>query len=79
METSHLLDIRDIAVMKIIVISQRGRKRDFVDLYWYAQHVEPLGAVLERLPDQYPTVAHDYHHILKSLIYFADAEEDPMP
>ncbi|OGG90036.1 hypothetical protein A3G12_01830 [Candidatus Kaiserbacteria bacterium RIFCSPLOWO2_12_FULL_54_10] len=69
----------DIAVMKVIAISQRGRKRDFVDLFWYCTHTEPLEVVLRRLPDQYPSVAHDYHHILKSLVYFADAEEDPMP
>ena len=69
----------DVAVMKIVAISQRGRKRDFVDLFWYCLHQEPLETVLKRLPDQYPSVAHDYHHILKSLTYFADAEEDPMP
>ena len=69
----------DIAVMKIVTVSQRGRKRDFVDLFWYCTHQEPLEAVLRRLPDQYPSVAHDYHHILKSLTYFDDAEEDPMP
>ncbi|MBI4089042.1 nucleotidyl transferase AbiEii/AbiGii toxin family protein [Candidatus Kaiserbacteria bacterium] len=69
----------DIAVMKIVAISQRGRKRDFVDLFWYATHYEPLKDILLRLPDQYPLIAHDYHHILKSLLYFTDAEEDPMP
>ena len=69
----------DIAVMKIVTVSQRGRKRDFVDLFWYGTNRESLEAVLRRLPDQYPTVAHDYHHILKSLTYFDDAEEDPMP
>lgn len=25
------------------------------------------------------TVSHNYHHILKSLVYFSDAENDPMP
>ncbi len=70
---------RDIAVMKIIAISQRGRKRDFVDLYWYTKHDATLADVLRLLPEQYPTVAHDYYHILKSLAYFADAETDPMP
>lgn len=75
----RILDPADIAVMKIVAISQRGRKRDFVDLYWYAKNREPLLNVLRRLADQYPTVAHDYHHILKSLAYFADAEGDPMP
>lgn len=75
----RVLDPRDIAVMKIVAISQRGRKRDFIDLYWYCQHREPLEAILERLPPQYPTVAHDYHHVLKALTYFTDAESDPMP
>ena len=69
----------DVAVMKIIAISQRGKKRDFVDLYWYALHQEPILNVVRRLSDQYPTVAHDFHHILKSMMYFEDAEIDPMP
>ena len=74
-----VLDARDIAVMKIVAMSQRGRKRDFLDLYWYANHAEPLIEVIRRLPEQYPGVAHDYHHILKSMLYFVDAENDPMP
>ncbi len=69
----------DIAVMKIIAISQRGRKRDFFDLYWCAHHVEPVEKIIERLKVQYPSVAHDYHHILKALVYFEDAENDPDP
>ena len=77
--TVSVLSARDIAVMKIVAISQRGRKRDFIDLYWYATNKEPLEDVIKRLPEQYPTVAHDYQHIMKALIYFADAEEDPMP
>lgn len=74
-----VLDKKDIAVMKIVAISQRGRKRDFVDLYWYAKHCENIELILERLQTQYPTVAHVFHHILKSLTYFDDAENDPMP
>lgn len=69
----------DIAVMKIIAISQRGRKRDFFDLYWCAKNIEPMENSIKRLKIQYPTVAHDYHHILKSLVYFNDAESDPAP
>ena len=74
-----VLDARDIAVMKIIAISQRGRKRDFVDLYWYCVNREALVDVLLRVSVQYPTVAHDFHHIIKSFTYFIDAEADPMP
>ena len=75
----HVLSVRDIAVMKIIAISQRGRKRDFLDLYWYSMHQESFVDVIRRLPAQYPKVAHDYHHILKAMLYFEDAEEDPIP
>lgn len=74
-----ILQPLDIAVMKIIAISQRGRKRDFFDLYWCAKNIEPLERLIQRIKIQYPFVAHDYHHILKSLVYFEDAESDPAP
>lgn len=74
-----ILQSTDVAVMKIIAISQRGRKRDFFDLYWCAKNIEPLSDILRKLKKQYPLVAHDYHHILKSLVYFKDAEKDPEP
>lgn len=75
----RVLTPADIAVMKVIAISQRGRKRDFIDLFWYVQNKEPLLAVIKRLPAQYPSVTHSYHHILESMMYFTDAETDPMP
>lgn len=77
--TIGVLQPKDIGVMKIVAISQRGRKRDFFDLYWCANHVEPLETIIRRLKTQYPSVAHDYHHILKALVYFEDAESDPSP
>lgn len=69
----------DIAVMKIITISQRGKKKDFFDLFWCAKNIESLDNLIKKLKTQYPSVAHDYHHILKSLVYFVDAEDDPGP
>lgn len=69
----------DIAVMKVIAVSQRGRKRDFFDLYWCAKNIESLDDLIKKLKEQYPSVAHDYNHILKSLVYFEDAESDPEP
>jgi predicted nucleotidyltransferase component of viral defense system len=74
-----ILQPLDIAVMKIIAISQRGRKRDFFDLYWCVKNIESLESLIKRLKVQYPSVAHDYHHILKSLVFFEDAESDPVP
>lgn len=69
----------DIAVMKIVAISQRGRKRDFFDLYWYCQHREPLDKIVWRAIKQYPGQEENLNHVLKSLSYFADAENDPAP
>lgn len=75
----RILSPRDIAVMKIVAISQRGRKRDFFDLYWCAHNIEPLEKIIGRLKIQYPSIVHDYHHILKALVYFEDATVDPAP
>lgn len=69
----------DVAVMKITAISQRGRKRDFFDLYWCVHNISSLEDIIRKLPEQYPSVVHNYHHILKSLTYFEDAENDPEP
>ncbi|MFH1253631.1 MAG: nucleotidyl transferase AbiEii/AbiGii toxin family protein [Candidatus Uhrbacteria bacterium] len=75
----NILIVDDIAVMKIIAISQRGRKRDFFDLFWYCQNREPLINVLQRVAKQYPEQKHNFNHIVKSLTYFEDAENDLMP
>lgn len=75
----RILFPHDIAAMKIIAISQRGRKRDFLDLYWYIHHRESLENVMNRALKQYPGQENNLPHILKSLIYFEDAENDPMP
>jgi predicted nucleotidyltransferase component of viral defense system len=77
--TVTVLSVDDIAVMKVIAVSQRGRKRDFLDLYWYlAVHGAQLTTLVTRVLDQYPQ-DHNVRHLLKSLCYFVDAEEDAMP
>lgn len=75
----NILPAKDIAIMKVIAISQRGRKRDFVDLYWYCQNRERLYDIVLRTGTQYPGQGENINHILRSLNYFDDAEQDPMP
>ncbi|MBI1884020.1 MAG: nucleotidyl transferase AbiEii/AbiGii toxin family protein [Chlamydiae bacterium] len=77
--TVRILLPQDIATMKIIAISQRGKKRDFLDLYWYCTHREHLEELLLRGMKQYPGQEKNLPHILKSLTYFEDAENDPFP
>lgn len=73
-----LLAPPDIAVMKIIAISQRGRKRDFFDLFWLCQNALSLNDIIVNVNSKY-TVRQKPAHILKSLVYFDDAENDPDP
>jgi hypothetical protein len=73
---AHLLDI---ALMKLIAVSQRGTKRDFVDLYFICQHGYGLEDLLHRIPEKYHTVSYSSYHLLRALVFFADAEEDEPP
>ncbi len=76
--TVSILIPEDIAVMKIIAISQRGKKRDFFDLYRIGQDIVPLPTSLSRVHIQY-AIRQNITHILKALVFFEDAEGDPEP
>ena len=62
----------------LITVSARGDKKDFVDLYFLLQDYS-LPELFNKLELKYPQT--DYHqaHILKSLVYFTDADLQPMP
>jgi hypothetical protein len=69
----------DLALMKLISISQRGAKRDFIDLYQICHIAYTVDHLLPRLTEKYPKITYPSYHILRSLAYFEDAEPDPMP
>lgn len=72
-------DPRDIAVMKVIAIGGRGSRKDFIDLFFYLRSGGTLGGVLSLVDQRYQGVDFNTYHLLKSLVYFKDAEEEPMP
>ncbi len=74
----NVASLADIGLMKLIAISQRGSRRDFVDLFFICQKL-PLERLLALLPRKYSGVNYSLNHILRSLVYFADAEVEPMP
>ncbi len=74
----QIANLRDIALMKVTAIANRGAKKDFIDLYAIATRVWPLVAILDSLPDKF-SVRYSLGHILRSLVYFEDAEREPMP
>ena len=75
----NIADIRDIAAMKIDAIATRGAKRDFIDLYFICKSNYKLTKLFNFYNKKYGKLASNYIHILKSLVYFTDAELDEMP
>ena len=75
----NITDIRDIAAMKIAAIASRGTKRDFVDLYFICRETMSLSDVIRVYDEKYRNLATTEIHIMKSLVYFEDAEPDEMP
>lgn len=71
-----LASIEDIAAMKLSAITNRGTKKDFVDLFFLLEIFE-LKQMINLYHKKYPE-ATDFL-LFKSLIYFEDAEKDPMP
>ncbi len=72
-------DTQDIAVMKIVAIGGRGSRKDFVDLYFYLRGAGGLDAVFSLLRRRFTEVDYNAYHLLKSLVFFEDAETEPMP
>ncbi len=74
----QIADPIDIACMKISAISSRGTKKDFVDMYYLMQKWS-LPEIITYFEEKYAAIGYNMMHILKSLSYFADADEDPDP
>ena len=71
-----LAGMRDIAAMKLAAITNRGSKKDFTDLFFLLRRFK-IGELLRFYQEKY----HDgsVFHVLKSLSYFDDADEDEDP
>jgi hypothetical protein len=67
----RMLDIRDIAPMKLKAIAQRGSKKDFYDIYYLLDYL-PLAEMLRLFSEKFKQ--QEIFHVIKSLTYFEDAE-----
>lgn len=68
----NLASAEDITAMKIEAIIGRGRKRDFVDIYYSIENYG-LKAILSFFQEKYPEIYNEWN-CLNALIYFKDAE-----
>ena len=72
----RIYSIPDIAAMKLSAISSRGSKKDFYDIYFILKKFS-LEQILNFYCKKFSTKY--YYHVLKSLVYFQDAETEPDP
>jgi predicted nucleotidyltransferase component of viral defense system len=77
-EGIQLVGKKDIAAMKILAISDRGLKRDFIDVYTLARQFS-LDEMLGFYEEKYGLIEDRMYHIIKSLEYFTNADNDDMP
>lgn len=58
--------------------SHHGEPRDFIDLYYLLSRYS-FGDILMFFGKKYENVNYNTLHIMKSMAYFADAEDEAMP
>lgn len=73
-----IVSVREIGAMKIMAIGGRGRRRDFVDLYFIARDLG-LEKVWQDFEIKYAGTGYEPYHFMSALTYFSDAEMDNMP
>lgn len=75
-----IASIQDLAAMKLVAISDRGAKRDFVDLYFILEkNQNPKVSLLEVFDfydKKFGVLRQNEAHLIKSLTYFESAEHD---
>lgn len=71
-----LADINDIAAMKLAAISGRGSKKDFIDIYFLLKKYS-LKELIAFHNKKYADGSSFL--VLKSLVYFSDADLEPTP
>lgn len=74
----NLASLEDIGCMKIDAVSSRGKKRDFIDLFFILKKRNmKLENIIDNFSKKYQKAGYNLLHVLKSLVYFDDADKDP--
>ena len=67
---------KDIAAMKLAAICGRGTKKDFIDLYFLLEHFS-IEQIMSYYTQKFPQAS--IYLVLKSMVYFDDAEHEESP
>jgi len=71
----YLASPDDLTCMKLSAIAGRGAKKDFIDLYFLIKYFKPLKIYLDLYSEKFNT--RDVGHVIRSLVYFKDADRHP--
>ena len=74
-ENIKLAGTDDIACMKLSAIASRGSRKDFIDLHFMIKAFRSLDEYLRLYMTKFRN--RDIGHVLRSLVYFQDAEGEP--
>lgn len=72
----RLMSLEDLAAMKLSAITGRGAKKDFVDIYYLLDRFslsDMFGFYLQKYSEQ------NLFQLMKSIVYFKDADMEPDP
>jgi hypothetical protein len=72
-----LASLDDLCCMKLSAIAQRSSRKDFIDLYALLEGHKTLDQMISLYQRKYKIT--DIGHLLYALVYFTDAENEPMP
>ena len=75
----EVADLRDIGLMKLLEVTNRGSCKDFVDLFTLLKTGPSLSDYLQLLPRKYGLGRLNPYQVATSLTYFEDAEAEPLP
>jgi Nucleotidyl transferase AbiEii toxin, Type IV TA system len=73
----RLASLLDLSAMKLLAIAQRGSRKDFVDVHVLLDAGLPLPAMLDAFQRKFGAASR--MSVLRGLVYFDDAEREPLP
>ncbi len=73
----HIAGKADLAAMKLSDVTQRGAKKDFVDIYALGKKTRSLQKMLNWYREKF--AVENVAHLMYSLAYFEDAERERLP
>ncbi|MFA7301376.1 MAG: nucleotidyl transferase AbiEii/AbiGii toxin family protein [Candidatus Shapirobacteria bacterium] len=75
----QIASIDDVVAMKLVAISDRNTKKDFIDLYTICHQGVTIEKMFELYDKKYHVLTENKYTLLKSMTYFEEADNDVMP